>query len=108
MAGVLNVKLKLWPGASPPESKLLRKYPASAVTVWILVPVLVQVTIWPAWTVRLAGWNPSVSFRVTETFGATAGATPACGGPGWTTVTVYGPQSKPATLLPFRQSVADV
>ena len=48
---MVNVKLKLLPGERPPLSKA----PWSAVTVWVIESLLVQVTLVPIFTVSVAG-----------------------------------------------------
>jgi hypothetical protein len=48
---LVNVKLKLFPGERSPESNA----PWSAVTVWVIESLFVQVTFVPVFTVRLAG-----------------------------------------------------
>ena len=50
---MVNVKLKLLPGESNPESNA----PWSAVTVWVIESLFVQVTFVPVFTVRVAGLN---------------------------------------------------
>jgi hypothetical protein len=54
----VKVKLKLFPGGRSPELKA----PWSAVTVWVTVSLLVQVTFVPTLTVRVVG--PKAKFMI--------------------------------------------
>jgi hypothetical protein len=49
----LNVKLNDWPGFRNPESQT----PKLLVLVWVVVPLLVQVTRVPIETVSAVGWK---------------------------------------------------